>query len=376
MFPTHRLAAALLAALLLIPALAGAQDARERPGWLGVRFAWSDASAERAEVAAVVPGSAAEEAGVRRGDVILRIDGRAATRAEVERLAGRLSPGDEVRLRLLRDGRERDLRVTAGERPQERIVIVDGERLRAVQADSLLRRLRIDMDSVHRHIDSVRVHVERLRDDPETRREMERLRAQALRMADSLRDDPEMRREMERAERVALRMSEKIVHLDDGTMIVDGDTVRMPDVSFFRMEPFQLRMEELRAAEAPLLLELGRRALAGAELAEMNDGLARYFRVDEGLLVLRVEDGTPAARAGLEAGDVIVRAGGEPVRDLRDLRRAVARADDADVPLEVVRQGRRRTLSLAWRGARAGVLSVERLVPSRIEAEDDQDDRR
>ncbi|MBI4543761.1 MAG: PDZ domain-containing protein [Gemmatimonadetes bacterium] len=92
--------------------------------------------------------------------------------------------------------------------------------------------------------------------------------------------------------------------------------------------------------------ELGRRAVAGAEFSELNAGLGRYFRTDQGLLVLRVAPETPAARAGLEAGDVIISAAAEPVRTIAELRRAVARSRHTPLRLEILRQGKRQGLSL------------------------------
>jgi S1-C subfamily serine protease len=45
-----------------------------------------------------------------------------------------------------------------------------------------------------------------------------------------------------------------------------------------------------------------------------------------------VEDGSPAAGAGIEAGDLIVEAGGRPVTDADDLHAALAAVD---FPFEV-----------------------------------------
>jgi C-terminal processing protease CtpA/Prc len=109
----------------------------------------------------------------------------------------------------------------------------------------------------------------------------------------------------------------------------------------------------------PFLMELGRRSAAGAELAEMNEGLSRYFgNVQEGALVIDVGSDTPAGRAGLEAGDVIVRAGWQDVDDPEDVRRALMRSENGTTELEVVLQGRRRTLNLQWDGS--GVRTFRR----------------
>ena len=65
------------------------------------------------------------------------------------------------------------------------------------------------------------------------------------------------------------------------------------------------------------------------------------------VLVLRVPSNTPAARAGLEPGDVIVRAGGRNVESIADVRRAFAETRrDGDLTIEVVRKRERRTIEL------------------------------
>jgi S1-C subfamily serine protease len=55
-----------------------------------------------------------------------------------------------------------------------------------------------------------------------------------------------------------------------------------------------------------------------------------------GVLVVRVKRESAAAAAGLERGDLVVAAGGEPVRSVGDLQRAVRHAA-ATLALEVVR---------------------------------------
>jgi serine protease Do len=86
--------------------------------------------------------------------------------------------------------------------------------------------------------------------------------------------------------------------------------------------------------------------VAGAEFAEVNPDLGRYFGVSSGLLVTRVASGTPAARAGLEPGDVVVRAGGEALVDVEDLRSAVDRFHGRTLQLRVVRQKKTVDLNL------------------------------
>jgi len=82
----------------------------------------------------------------------------------------------------------------------------------------------------------------------------------------------------------------------------------------------------------------GQSFVAGAQLQMLNADLASYFQVDEGLLVTEVLDGTPAAEAGLVAGDVITRVGGERVASLEDLRFGVGYLE-RPLRLQIVRKG-------------------------------------
>ena len=67
----------------------------------------------------------------------------------------------------------------------------------------------------------------------------------------------------------------------------------------------------------------------------------------EGALVRSVEREGPAAAAGIEPGDVIVRYDGRPVVESRDLVEMVTRTrPETTVPIELVREGQRRTLQV------------------------------
>jgi membrane-associated protease RseP (regulator of RpoE activity) len=83
---------------------------------IGVQLA-PEGGAGGARVREVSPGGPAEQAGVRAGDTILAVNGtdvrgKASARRVVELLHD-LKPGDKVSLRISRDGKVRDLTVTA-----------------------------------------------------------------------------------------------------------------------------------------------------------------------------------------------------------------------------------------------------------------------
>ena len=89
--------------------------------------------------------------------------------------------------------------------------------------------------------------------------------------------------------------------------------------------------------------------IAGAKLTEIhNDDLGHIFGVSSGVLVTEVF-ADPSRSSGLRGGDVILRADGEDLSSVAQLRRIVAaHASDRVVDLEIVRQKRARTLTLRW----------------------------
>jgi len=64
----------------------------------------------------VVPDGAAEEAGIRKGDIITKLDGRViSSSSDLQERIYRLRPGDKVKLGYKRDGKEREVTVTLKE---------------------------------------------------------------------------------------------------------------------------------------------------------------------------------------------------------------------------------------------------------------------
>ena len=67
----------------------------------------------------------------------------------------------------------------------------------------------------------------------------------------------------------------------------------------------------------------------------------------EGVLIRDVTEDSPAARAGLAGGDLIVTVGGQPVRTVDDLLDAVQTATGATIELGVVRGAEERTVQVS-----------------------------
>jgi serine protease Do len=89
------------------------------------------------------------------------------------------------------------------------------------------------------------------------------------------------------------------------------------------------------------------RGRLGVQIQALTPELAKSFKLGDtkGVLVASVEPGAPAAKAGLEAGDVIVAFEGKPVQSANELPRLVAATKPGTtITLDIVRNGSRRQL--------------------------------
>jgi serine protease Do len=95
------------------------------------------------------------------------------------------------------------------------------------------------------------------------------------------------------------------------------------------------------------------------DLSEQEmDELAGRHGIGEGfgVVIVEVMTDTPAARAGMQAGDIVVAFEGRPVTDTRLLQRLIARAPiDSDVRLTVLRRDGRRPLPVRLMAMPRGV---------------------
>ncbi len=92
------------------------------------------------------------------------------------------------------------------------------------------------------------------------------------------------------------------------------------------------------------------RGRLGVGVQSLNQDLAQSFGLEapQGALISQIEDGTPAHRAGLRTGDVILGFDGERVEDSAMLSRLVAAKKPGDrVQLEFLRDGKRQRIDVA-----------------------------
>jgi serine protease Do len=91
------------------------------------------------------------------------------------------------------------------------------------------------------------------------------------------------------------------------------------------------------------------RGWLGVQIQSIDEALAEGLGLPDtgGALVAAVNTGSPADRAGIEPGDVIVGFDGRPIESMRELpRRVAAAAPGTKARVEILREGRSRTLSV------------------------------
>lgn len=95
----------------------------------------------------------------------------------------------------------------------------------------------------------------------------------------------------------------------------------------------------------------------GVGVTSLTEQLAEYFGVNyRGILINTVRKDSPALKAGLKAGDVIVEVDGVAVVGGLGLIRAINDKNEGDVTLVIIRDHKRKTISLTPQKGIASVL--------------------
>lgn len=292
-------------------------SAQEGSAWLGVSVMDSD---DGVVIGEVVSDSPAGEAGLSEGDVITALDDTEIDTVEtlIDTIASH-QPGDEVTLTVTSDGEAREVAVTLAERPADMPQRPDAQAeppfrgilnimgLNAEWTDEGLVVTSIDADSPL--VDSglqegdviTAINGEELSGDTQPREWMRLFR---------LGDDPLV---------FTVQRGDETLDIE---VTPDWDNL---DIQIMPVEPGMM----VRG------LQLGVRfQVITPELVEEKD-----LTVSEGALVEEVYDDTPAAEAGLLAGDVITAVNSEPVDQERTLADRLAAYEEGDVVTLAVLRG-------------------------------------
>jgi membrane-associated protease RseP (regulator of RpoE activity) len=361
------------------------------PGWIGIGFeVWSgDATLDQrtARVNGIVTevreGSPAANAGIEVGDRLLTIND-ASTADEFANLAERLAlrVGDRVDIALMREGRRMDVSLRAGARPAD---FATWPAKPAAPADAMVETMFRAMDSLRVQIlassgaqpvaaprraatvavvpevpatphlvsapfeffvfrselhDSLELEMEALNRRLRSLRDQERhiadlRRARGTSRAEARALDAQLADVQAAVESVTLQSSELRAAMAEAARVSAGIQYEPGWPVDVSTPPATVEPEPFRPL-TPYLL--GSNRVAGAEVIDLRPGLAEYFRVDGGVLVIDVAPGTPAATVGMQAGDVIVKLDRVQVRSVDALRLGISRAGDT-LPVTLIRRG-------------------------------------
>jgi serine protease Do len=223
--------------------------------FLGVGLEDVKGNTRGAEVRSVEPDSAAEKAGIEKGDVITRFDGESVRSArQLARLVRETPTGRSVAVEVTREG--------------------------------VTKTLTAKLDEKRHH--------------------------GGLHVGD---DD--------------VFLSDRQFDVPEGLPLVPGPHV-------FRWHSDDDSDNDFTTAWTP------RRPRLGIRFLEIDGQLAEYFGLsaDEGVLVSSVRDDSPAAKAGLRAGDVVLELDGKAIRDGRDLTRAIGAAEAGPLMVKLLRDAK------------------------------------
>ena len=85
----------------------------------------------------------------------------------------------------------------------------------------------------------------------------------------------------------------------------------------------------------------------GVSIREVDEKLAKQYDMQEGLYIVEVSEFSPAEKAGLKGGDIIVKFDGERIKTFDELRAIRDTKKEGDiVKVEVVRNGENKTFDV------------------------------
>jgi membrane-associated protease RseP (regulator of RpoE activity) len=122
----------------------------------------------------------------------------------------------------------------------------------------------------------------------------------------------------------------------------------MPELQGLLKDQNEWKWEMPDSGKDGFVYAFGNNRRIGVSTTSLTKQLADFFGVTDGhgVLVTAVEPDSPAAKAGLKAGDVITAVDGQKIEGAGDLARGINKQKDGEVTLTIVRDRSQRTLKV------------------------------
>jgi len=146
--------------------------------------------------------------------------------------------------------------------------------------------------------------------------------------------------------------------------------VRGREMSDEIRQKIEKELPKIKEGNGRFIFNMGSYRRIGISTQTLTKQLADYFGVADGILVTFVNENSPAAKAGLKAGDVITAVDGEKVDSPGDISRALNKKQDGSVTLTIVRDRNTKTITVTPEKAAAGAggaADMRTIVIPRIE---------
>lgn len=125
-------------------------------------------------------------------------------------------------------------------------------------------------------------------------------------------------------------------------------------------------LKELQKGDGPMIFGMpngdgrnftwkaGERRQIGISVYPLTKQLSENMGVESGVMINNVREDSPAAKAGLKAGDIIVEAGGKAVKNNFDLMRVINDKKEGDIQLTIIRDKNRQSISVTPEESKEG----------------------
>jgi hypothetical protein len=155
-----------------------------------------------------------------------------------------------------------------------------------------------------------------------------------------------------RRKKIVVASPEQDIVVDGDRILIDGDEFdpeRFADLGGFDEHPFAWKTSDRG------------RGFIGMKPIEMTPELRQHFGApkDAGVFVGSVEKDGPAAKAGLQVGDIVTRVDGDTIASTRELVRAIRhRKPGETVEVALLRNGAGKTVKVTVAGRKEGEVRV------------------